>query len=114
MSGDIMKKHLKLLGIPALLCTAFAAQAQNVTVTSDYLKMNWQTVTSEVPFGDLNLKDPKAVEVLKARVKTTAEKMCGDKGTALKDKQNNAICYDSVMASAEPQIEQVVAAAKAK
>ena len=66
------------LGAVALLATATAATAQaDVMVTSDYLKMGWEEVSAQVPYGDLNLSTDKGVETLRERVKSEANRMCG-------------------------------------
>lgn len=93
---------------------AAAAQEADIIVTSDYLKMNWQKVSGQVPYGDLNLASDKGVETLKSRVKAEAVKLCGVGETTLQGKLNQNECYNSVMASAKPQIEKLAAVARAR
>jgi UrcA family protein len=103
------------LGAFALLASATAATAQaDVMVTSDYLKMGWEQVSTQVPYGDLNLTTDKGVEALRTRVKAEAGKMCGTSDGSTRNMMNRNTCYDSVMASAEPQIVKLAADARAR
>lgn len=103
------------LGAVALLASATAATAQaDVMITSDYLKMGWEQVSAQVPYGDLNLATDKGVEALRARVKGEATKMCGAAQSNAKATMNRNSCFDSVMASAEPQIVKLAADARAR
>ena len=83
-------------------------------VTSDYLKMGWEQVSTQVPYGDLNLATDKGVETLRTRVKAEAGKMCGVSDGSARNTMNRNTCYDSVMASAEPQIVKLAADARAR
>ena len=83
-------------------------------VTSDYLKMGWEQVSAQVPYGDLNLATDQGVEALRTRVKAEATKMCGSPEVRTKAAQNRNTCLDSVMASAEPQIAKLAADARAR
>ena len=104
-----------MLGAFALLASATAATAQaDVMVTSDYLKMGWEQVSTQVPYGDLNLATDKGVDALRARVKAEAGKMCGTTDGTARNTANRNTCYDSVMASAEPQIVKLAADARAR
>jgi UrcA family protein len=98
-----------------MFATATAATAQaDVMVTSDYLKMGWEQVSAQVPYGDLNLASDDGVATLRGRVKAEARKMCGvPDGTAAGTRNTNT-CFDSVMASAEPQIVKLATDAKAR
>jgi UrcA family protein len=103
------------LGAFALLASATAATAQaDVMVTSDYLKMGWEQVSTQVPYGDLNLSTDKGVETLRTRVKAEAGKMCGVTDGSARNTMNRNTCFDSVMASAEPQIVKLAADARAR
>ncbi len=103
------------LGAFSLLATATAASAQaDVMVTSDYLKMGWEQVSTQVPYGDLNLATDKGVETLRTRVKAEAGKMCGTSDGSARNTMNRNTCFDSVMASAEPQIVKLAADARAR
>jgi UrcA family protein len=103
------------LGAVALLATATAATAQaDVMVTSDYLKMGWEEVSAQVPYGDLNLTTDKGVAALRDRVKSEANKMCGKTDGSARNTMNRNTCFDSVMASAEPQIAKLAADARAR
>lgn len=103
------------LGAFALLASATAATAQaDVMVTSDYLKMGWEQVSTQVPYGDLNLSTDKGVEALRARVRSEAIKMCGAPEVGARNTMNRNTCLDSVMASAEPQIVKLAADARAR
>lgn len=104
-----------MLGAMALLASATAATAQaDVMVTSDYLKMGWEQVSAQVPYGDLNLGTDKGVDALRARVKAEASKMCGKSDGTARNTANRNTCYESVMASAEPQIVKLAADARAR
>lgn len=104
-----------MLGAMALLASATAATAQaDVMVTSDYLKMGWEQVSTQVPYGDLNLGTDKGVDALRARVKAEASKMCGKSDGTARNTANRNTCYESVMASAEPQIVKLAADARAR
>lgn len=104
-----------MLGAFALLASATAATAQaDVMVTSDYLKMGWEQVSAQVPYGDLNLATDKGVEALRARVKSEAGKMCGTTDGTARNTMNRNTCFESVMASAEPQIVKLAADARAR
>lgn len=103
------------LGALALLATAGAATAQaDVMVTSDYLKMGWEQVSAQVPYGDLNLASDAGVATLRERVKAEAGKMCGVSDGTARNTMNKNTCYNSVMASAEPQITKLAADARAR
>ena len=103
------------LGAFALLASATAATAQaDVMVTSDYLKMGWEQVSAQVPYGDLNLATDKGVAALRDRVKSEANKMCGKTDGPARNTANRNTCFDSVMASAEPQIAKLAADARAR
>jgi UrcA family protein len=103
------------LGALALLATATVATAQaDVMVTSDYLKMGWEQVSSQVRYGDLNLATDDGVEALRGRVKTEAAKMCGVPEAGTRAAANRNTCFDSVMASAEPQIVKLASSARAR
>jgi UrcA family protein len=103
------------LGAFALLATATAATAQaDVMVTSDYLKMGWEQVSTQVPYGDLNLASDDGIATLRGRVKTEAAKMCGTPEANARSNMNRNTCFDSVMASAEPQIAKLAADARAR
>jgi UrcA family protein len=104
-----------MLGALALLASASVATAQaDVMVTSDYLKMGWEQVSTQVPYGDLNLATDKGVETLRARVKAEANKMCGRTDGTARNTANRNTCYESVMASAEPQVVKLAADARAR
>jgi len=104
-----------MLGAVALLATATAATAQaDVMVTADYLKMGWEEVSSQVPYGDLNLATDKGVAALRDRVKSEANKMCGRTDGTARNTMNRNTCFNSVMASAEPQIAKLAADARAR
>ena len=103
------------LGALALMASATVANAQaDVVVTQDYLKMGWEQVSAQVPYGDLNLANDSGVSTLRERVKAEARKMCGAGGGTVKDNANRATCFDSVMASAEPQITKLASDARAR
>lgn len=98
-----------------LLVTASAVSAQaDVIVTQDYLKMGWEQQSTLVPYGDLNLASDKGVATLRQRVKAEATKICGKSDGTAKNTANKSVCYDSVIASAEPQIVKLAADAKAR
>ena len=98
-----------------LLVTASAASAQaDVIVTQDYLKMGWEQVSGVVPFGDLNLANDAGVATLRSRVKAEANRICGDTSGSVKNKADRKTCYDSVIASAEPQIVRLATDAKTR
>ncbi|TPE61405.1 UrcA family protein [Sandaracinobacter neustonicus] len=98
-----------------LLATTSAASAQaDVIVTQDYLKMGWEQVSTLVPYGDLNLASDKGVATLRERVKAEARKICGKSDGTAKNTANTSTCYDSVIASAEPQIVKLATDAKAR
>ncbi len=103
------------LGALALLASAAVATAQaDVMVTSDYLKMGWEQVSAQVPYNDLKLGTDEGVATLRARVKTEAGKMCGAPEVGVRNNTNRKTCFDSVMASAEPQIVKLAADARAR
>ncbi len=103
------------LGAVALLASATAATAQaDVMVTSDYLKMGWEQVSAQVPYNDLNLATDSGVATLRSRVKAEASKMCGTAQSNAKATMNRQSCFDSVMASAEPQIVKLASDARAR
>ncbi len=103
------------LGALALLATATVATAQaDVMVTSDYLKMGWEQISAQVPYSDLKLGTDDGVATLRARVKTEAAKMCGAPDAGARSNMNRNTCFDSVMASAEPQIVKLAADARAR
>ncbi len=99
-----------------LLFVASAASAQEaeIVVSSDYLKMGWEQVSGEVKFGDLNLKTDSGVDTFNQRVKAEAMKLCGVTEASLRDKANHNRCYDSVLASAKPQVEKLTATARSQ
>jgi UrcA family protein len=108
-------KIASTLGAFTLLAAATAATAQaDVSVTSDYLKMGWEQVSTQVPYGDLNLASDDGVAALRDRVKSEANKMCATTGRSASDTTNKNACYNSVMASAEPQIARLATEAKAR
>jgi UrcA family protein len=108
-------KFIQMFGAMALLATAGAATAQaDVMVTSDYLKMGWEQVSAQVPYGDLNLATDKGVATLRDRVKAEAGKMCGVSDGTARNTMNKNTCYESVMASAEPQIVKLASDARAR
>lgn len=110
-----MSNGLKLAAVAFLfVATSASAQEADIIVTSDYLKMNWEKVSGQVPFGDLNLATDKGVETFHGRVKTEAAKLCGVPETTVKGKMNQNKCYDSVLASAKPQIDKLAATARSK
>jgi UrcA family protein len=103
------------LGAFSLLATATVASAQaDVMVTSDYLKMGWEQVTTQVPYGDLNLATDKDVETLRTRVRAEAGKMCSNSDGSARSTANRNTCFESVMTSAEPQITKLAADARAR
>lgn len=110
-----MSKELKLAAVAILFVASPGfAQEADIVVTSDYLRMSWEKVSGEVPFGDLNLTTDKGVETFQNRVKAEARKLCGMNDRSLVGKTNQNICYDSVLASAKPQIDKLSATARAR
>ncbi|MBS3961356.1 MAG: UrcA family protein [Sandarakinorhabdus sp.] len=107
---------LRAFGTAVVLLSGVASQAQeaDIIVAADYLRMNWETVSGEVAFGDLNLATDKGVETLKSRVEVEARKLCGVPDTTPRGRINQNKCYDSVLASADPQIERLSAAARGR
>ena len=108
---------LNRLLLMAFVGSAFAspalAQEADIVVTGTTLRMGYEKVSAEVPFGDLNLKNESGVETLRSRVKVEARKMCGVRDGTLAASTAWKSCYDSVIGSAEPQIDRVVKAARA-
>jgi UrcA family protein len=73
--GISSMKTALMPGAFALIVSAIAANAQaDAMVTSDYLQMGWKQVSTQVPYGDLNLATDKGVETLRERVKSEANK----------------------------------------
>lgn len=107
---------MRAFGAVVVLLSGVAVQAQEakIIVTADDLRMNWETVSGEVAFGDLNLATGKGVETLKSRCEVEARKLCGVPDTTLRGRINQNKCHDSVMASANPQIERLAAAARGR
>jgi len=105
----------RALGGLVLFASATVATAQaDVMVTSDYLRMGWEQVSAEVPYGDLNLTTEKGVEALRGRVRSEAIKMCGAPEVGARNALNRNTCLDQVMTSAEPQIVKLAGAARAR
>ncbi|MFN7398384.1 MAG: UrcA family protein [Sandaracinobacter sp.] len=68
-------KTALILGAFALIASATAANAQaDVMVTSDYLQMGWEKVSTQIPYGDLNLATDQGVETLRECMKSEANK----------------------------------------
>jgi UrcA family protein len=111
-----MTRLFKALGSTALLLAGVAAHAQeaDIIVTSDYLKMNWESVSGQVAHGDLNLATDKGVATMRSRVDVEARRICGVPDTTPRGKINQNKCYDSVIASADPQIERLAATARGR
>ena len=108
---------LNRLLLVAFAGSAFAspafAQDADIVVTGTVMRMGYEKVSAEVPFGDINLKLDSGVETLRSRVKAEARKMCGGRDGSLASSNAWKTCYDSVIGSAEPQIDRVVKAARA-
>lgn len=97
-----------------LLFAAPAAMAQNpeITVLGDYLKMNWKAVSGEVSFADLDLRKAAGVETLNRRVEAEARRICNVGETTARGAADDRTCVNSVLASAKPQVDRVVADAR--
>lgn len=85
-----------------------------IVVTSDYLRMNWARVQGEVRFGDLDLATDKGADTFRSRVRAEANRLCGRSDSSLRSKADLKTCTDSISASADPQVEKLVAVARAK
>jgi UrcA family protein len=96
-----------LLAAPATM-----AQAPEITVLGDYLRMNWKQVAGEVSFADLDLRKDAGVETLNRRVEAEARRICNVGETSVRGAADGRSCVDSVLASAKPQVDRVVANAR--
>lgn len=95
-----------------VLAAPLAAQAPEIVVQGTNLKMGYAQATGTVSFGDLNLKTDNGVNTLNARVKAEAERLCGPGSGTAPVRQDQATCVNAMIASAKPQVDQVVAKAR--
>lgn len=97
-----------------LAWSAMPALAQaDIVVQARKIPLGQGEVRGEVPFGDLDLKTDAGVATLTARVEAEAKKLCGPKtNSSVNESRSRARCYDEVMESARPRIEEAVAYAR--
>jgi UrcA family protein len=108
-----MGMRLAVIGGACILLAAPAvAQSPEIVVQGTNLKMGYATATGQVPFGDLNLKTQSGVDTLNARVKAEAQKLCATGGGSAPVRGDTSACVNSMVASAQPQVDQVVARAR--
>ncbi len=99
---------LKILGIPAVLATAFLSST--VAAAQPSIEVEGAAPRAEVSFADLDLGRPAGVAALQSRVRAAARDLClGYAGGDLEERMARQTCFATALASARPQVEQAVA-----
>lgn len=103
-------------GLASVMASAPAmAQGQEIVVTAERLPSGFEPVSQTVNIADLNLATPAGVSAMEKRVTGAVNSMCDVKGTAgVAPANERKICRNYAWASAKPQMQSAIQAAKQK
>lgn len=90
------------------------AQPQEIVVTGQAIPKGHEAVKTNVSIGDINLSTPSGVKEMERRVAQAVDYVCESHLAVGKDEQSkNKACSDFAWASARPQMDRAMQAARA-
>lgn len=93
---------------PSLAQEAEAGKEVEILVVGERMTLGWKAVSAEIPFGDLNLRSDKGAATLDRRVEAEVRNLCRAATTS----RERSRCQATVLASARPQVDKLVADAR--
>jgi UrcA family protein len=95
---------------PSLAQDAEAPAEVEILVVGEQMKLGWRAVSAAIPFGDLNLRSDKGAATLNRRVDAEVRNLCRAASTS----RERSRCQATVLASARPQVDKLVADARSE